>query len=226
MTVSTGSDVPLPGIATGADRCIGLYALDQPTGEIQTFRSDRVVLCTGYMAEMVEDTFGAAHGPLALSYSREPEPLGTGGALRLALPELGSDPVLAVNGDSYCHADLAAMWRERSRRGAEAAMLLTEVPDVSRYGCVAVGPDEAVTSFVEKGGAEGPGLINAGVYVLPRARIEAIPADRPVSLEKEVLPLLVGKGLYGHRAAGPFLDIGTPASYAAAERFFAGASGE
>src|SRR5262245_56899453 len=46
----------------------------------------RVVLCTGYRGEQVEAAFGGAYGGLELHYSREPEPLGTGGALRLAVP--------------------------------------------------------------------------------------------------------------------------------------------
>src|SRR5215210_9346159 len=51
----------------------------------------RVVLCTGYMGEQVSSFFGESYGPLRLTYSRESAPLGTGGALRLALPHLDSD---------------------------------------------------------------------------------------------------------------------------------------
>ena len=67
------------------------------------------VLCTGYLGDQIEARLGTRRGPLALRYSREVEPLGTGGALRLALPMLASDTVLVLNGDSYCDADLRAL---------------------------------------------------------------------------------------------------------------------
>lgn len=180
------------------------------------------VLCTGYLGEQVEAAFGGTYRSLELTYSREESPLGTGGALRYALPHLRSDPVLVLNGDSYCHADLAAYWRSHRERGAVGSLLLTEVADTSRFGQVVVDETGALTSFREKqSAAGGAGWINAGVYLLAQELIAGIPPDRVVSLETEVLPSWIGRGLYGHPAAGPFLDIGTPESYAAAARFFA-----
>ena len=67
-----------------------------------------VVLCTGYMGQMVREAFGSKYRTMTLEYSLEPAPIGTAGALRLALPLLRSDPVLVMNGDSYCEADLGA----------------------------------------------------------------------------------------------------------------------
>jgi D-glycero-alpha-D-manno-heptose 1-phosphate guanylyltransferase len=100
-------------------------------------------------------------------------------------------------------------------------MLLVRVPDTARYGRVTLDDKGALVAFTEKGDATGPGWINAGAYVLPRAVIESISPGCAVSLERDVLPLLVGRGLFGFDTDGPFLDIGTPESYAAAEQFFA-----
>ncbi len=61
-----------------------------------------VVLCVGYGSEQVEAVFGRSYAGLRLAYSCEPAPLGTAGAVRLALPMLESDPVLVMNGDSFC----------------------------------------------------------------------------------------------------------------------------
>lgn len=180
------------------------------------------VLGTGYMADAVEDAFGDAHEGMRLSYSREPEALGTGGALRLALPQLSSDPVLVLNGDSYFSADLVAFARAFDECGARAALLRTEVPDVSRYGQVHAASDGRLRRFEEKGSAVGHGWINAGMYLFRRALLRALPKDRSVSLEKEVFPSLIGDGLYAFSQQGRFIDIGTPESYAAAEAFFDG----
>jgi NDP-sugar pyrophosphorylase family protein len=179
------------------------------------------VLCTGYLGEQIEAAFGAAHGTVRLRYSRESEPLGTGGALRLAAPLFESDPVLVLNGDSYCGADLAALRARHTASGAEGTILLTHVPDAGRYGRVLLGAGGVVEAFREKSSSE-PGWINAGLYLLSRRLIESIPVEGAVSLEQDILPAWVSRGLSGHPAEGRFIDIGTPESYAEAERFFAG----
>src|SRR5687767_11942785 len=66
----------------------------------------RAVICSGYLGDMVEQCFGKSHGNVALVYSRESEPLGTGGALRAALGSIDSGTTLVLNGDSLCDADL------------------------------------------------------------------------------------------------------------------------
>jgi D-glycero-alpha-D-manno-heptose 1-phosphate guanylyltransferase len=179
---------------------------------------ERVVLCTGYRGEQVRAYFGDAYRGLGLVYSREPVPLGTAGALRLALPFLADDPVLVANGDSYCHADLGALWTAHRASHAAATLLLTEVADTARYGSVAVDDEGRVVRFAEKASA-GPGWISAGVYLLSRRFIEGIEPGKAVSLECEVLPSWIGRGLHGHRSAGAFIDIGTPQTYRAAGAF-------
>ncbi len=59
-----------------------VYLLDQ----IAAAGIEEVVLCTCYLGHQVKEVLGTTHGPLSLIYSKESSPLGTGGALRLALP--------------------------------------------------------------------------------------------------------------------------------------------
>jgi len=180
-----------------------------------------VVLCVGYRGQQVEAAFGTSYQPLRLTYSFEDTPLGTGGALRQALHLMKSDPVLVLNGDSFCEADLRSLWDFHAAREAIATLLLTHVPDTRRYGRVHGDDDGQVQAFEEKGDHGGPGCISGGVYVLSRRVIAEIPDQGPVSLEREVFPSWIGRGLYGCLSEGRFLDIGTPASYAAADNFFA-----
>jgi NDP-sugar pyrophosphorylase family protein len=184
-----------------------------------------VILCTGYMAEQLEAQLGERHGPLRLRYSRERSPLGTGGALRAALPLLGAPGdcpcVLVLNGDSFFGVPLADLQRFHVARGARATLALAAVPDTARYGRVEEEPERGqITSFVEKGAAGGPGAINGGVYLLDPALLAALPAERAVSLEREAFPAWLGGPFYGFAADAPFLDIGTPETYAAAPAFF------
>lgn len=181
----------------------------------------RAVICTGYLAEQVAEEFGDRYKGMSLGYSQEDEPLGTGGALRLALEALPSDLVLVANGDSFCSSPLGDFLAFHQQHGAAGSILLTQVEDQSRYGSVALDEDDAIIRFLEKGGPPGPGWINAGVYLLSRELLKTLPPQGAVSLERQVFPNWIGHGLYGYRGQGRFIDIGTPQSYAAAQEFFA-----
>lgn len=185
---------------------------------------NELVLCTGYLGEQVQAALGNTYGPLNLAYSQETELMGTAGALRLALPLLKTDPVLVLNADSYCEADLQAFYHQHQAVKANASLLLVYLLDTRRYGRVEIDEDGRVVRFEEKGQSTS-GWINAGIYLLSRVFLQAIPTGRVVSLEKEVFPAWLGRGLYGFSSCladsrERFLDIGIPEDYAAAEQFF------
>lgn len=193
------------------------YLLDQ----LATAGISQVVLCTGYLGEQVQAAFGRTYHGLDLVYSQEATPLGTAGALRLALPLLQSDPILVMNGDSLCDMDLKAFWAWHSAKRAGASLVLARVCDAGRYGQICVDGDGAVMLFEEKGGQRGTGWINAGIYLFSRASLDTIPSGRAVSLERDLFPRWIGRGLCGYRSEGRFLDIGTPEAYAIAGQFLA-----
>ena len=183
----------------------------------------RAVLGVGYLADQVRDLLGQSYDGMELVYSEEPEPLGTAGALRHARGLLDGDPVLVLNGDSYVEANLAAFLAWHRARPATASLMLARVPDPGRYGTVEADPSGRVTAFREKAaGATGPAAawVNAGVYLLGRPVIDALPARVPISLERDVFPALVDAGLSAYRGGGRFIDIGTPESYTEAQAFF------
>lgn len=191
----------------------------------------RAVLLTGYRAEQVRDVFGHRYRSIRLEYSVEASPLGTAGALRLALPKLfllpltpearGASTVLVMNGDSQCEVDLQKFQAFHERESTDASLVVARASDSSRFGKVEISPDHRVASFFEKHEAGGPGWINAGIYLINRNLVEEVPPDRAVSLEREMFPAWVGrKKLCGFHVGGAFLDIGTPESYVAAEEFF------
>src|SRR5213082_3974781 len=110
-----------------------------------------VILGTGYMAEKIESYFGSRNDlGMRIRYSREHEPLGTGGALKLAEP-LISDPVLVLNGDSYVEWSLVPMLELFTVKNADIVVVLRAVADVTRYGSVALDHDGRVAEFTEKG---------------------------------------------------------------------------
>lgn len=174
----------------------------------------RIILSTGHRAEALEAYFGSGRRlGVEMVYSRETEPLGTGGALRLALNHVQSNDVLVMNGDSFCGFVLDDMIATHRQRQARATLLLIEMPSTDRYGAVVTDGNGNVQAFREKQAGMGAGAISAGIYLLSREVIAAIPDGRPVSIEREVFPILIGNGLQACVAPGPFIDIGTPESY-------------
>lgn len=182
---------------------------------------EKAVLCTGHLGKLIQEHFGVRHKDLELIYSQEPGPLGTGGAVRLALPFILTGSVLVMNGDSFCDTPLEDFFAKYDGYSMKGAMLLTEVPDTRRFGKVVLGAGDRVLSYLEKDPQAGAGWINAGIYLVRRTWIESIPSDRPVSLEKEMIPEWIRQGFHGHRVKARFLDIGTVESYNKAGLFFA-----
>jgi len=159
----------------------------------------KTVLCTGYLAEIIRNELGA---------------------LLNAAGQLSGGMVLVLNGDSYCRCNLAEFFSKLAESGAYAGMALTQVEDVARFGAVLTNDASLVESFIEKGGQTGPGWINAGIYLLPVDLVNTISPNRQVSLEYEVFPALMVKGLYGYHCPGLFIDIGIPEEYQRSQKLF------
>jgi mannose-1-phosphate guanylyltransferase len=184
---------------------------------------DHVVLATSYRADVFRRGIGdgtVRFGPhqLRIDYVTEDEPLGTGGGIRNVADLLDSgpdDPVVILNGDVLSGHDIAGQISAHVATGADATLHLTEVDDPRAFGCVPTDGDGRVTAFLEKTPDPVTNRINAGCYVFRRSVIDAIPAGRVVSVERETFPGLVSDGsvVVGHVEAAYWLDLGTPAAY-------------
>ncbi len=205
--------VPKPVVPL-VDRPFIAYMLDWLRGH----GVDDVIMSCGFLADGVRDVLGdgSAHG-VRLRYVEEPEPLGTGGALKLA-EDLLDERFLMLNGDVLTDLDVTAQLALHEARGARGTLGLTPVEDPSAYGLVRTMPDGEVTGFVEKPAPEQIDThnISAGLYVLERSVLELLERGRRASIERDVFPRLVGDGLYAFVGEGYWLDIGTP------ERFLQG----
>ena len=206
-------DVPKP-LAHVGGRPFVSYILKQLADN--GFR--RVILCTGYQAQKVQNVLGNYFSTLTLSYSREKIPLGTAGALRRALPLLRSPLALVMNGDSYCRLNLHEFMAWHQQQGLEASLVACEVMESERFGQLSLSEGgHLVHSFHEKSELELPGWVNAGIYAMTRHLLAEIPSQGSVSLERDILPNWAARGLLGaFKSQADFWDIGTPRSYAEA----------
>ncbi len=177
----------------------------------------RAVVLAGYGADRLREALGdGAHG-VSLEWSVEPEPLGTGGALRLAAPFVDG-PALVVNGDTLGECDPWTLERDRWEAGAVGAVALYRVEDAAARGRVEHAGGR-VRRFVEKDPAwRGPAWVNGGQYAFSPLLWRHLPPGTS-SLERDVLPGLAAAGLLaGSEMPGRFWDIGTPEEHARAER--------
>jgi mannose-1-phosphate guanylyltransferase len=176
---------------------------------------DDVVMSCGHMAAGVRNVLGdGSQLGIRLRFVEEPRPLGTGGAVKFA-EELLDERFLMLNGDVLSDMDLSAQIAQHERTGARVTLALVSVEDPSAYGLVRTGADGAVEEFVEKPSADriDVNTISAGAYVVEREVLGMLEAGEPASIERDVLPALVGEGLHARRARRYWLDIGTPQRY-------------
>lgn len=175
----------------------------------------RVVLSLGFMAEKISDHFGARFAGMDIAYVVEDTPLGTGGAIRLALEVCTQDHVFVFNGDTYLDLEVQSLEEQWEVKG-HPLVVGRLVPDTSRYGRLVVD-GERVTCFAEKGIA-GPGLINAGCYVLATDALAKFPLNQPFSIETDYLvPEVTSATVEVFVTEGMFIDIGIPEDYARAQ---------
>ncbi|MFD6533858.1 sugar phosphate nucleotidyltransferase [Streptomyces sp. NPDC060184] len=183
---------------------------------------EHIVLATSYLAEVFEPHFGDGSDlGLHIEYVTEREPLGTGGAIRNVAHKLTSgpdDPVLIFNGDILTGLDIRALVTTHTTSGADVSLHLTRVEDPRAFGLVPTDASGRVTAFLEK--PQTPeeivtDQINAGAYIFRRSVIDTIPADRPVSVERETFPGLLASGahLQGMVDSTYWLDLGTPQAF-------------
>jgi NDP-sugar pyrophosphorylase family protein len=211
------SAVPKPMAAVGDRPFLELLVLQLSCQDIRN-----LVMCTGYLSREIEDEFGDGHTrQVAIEYSKEPNPLGTAGAIKFAEPFLrGVSDFLVMNGDSFMEIDFRELLRFHRESGGLASMAVLRMQNEKRYGMVQTDAGGRVYGFAEKIGGELGGFVNAGVYVFNREIFEHIP-EGPASLEKDIFPKLLVHGVYALEQRGAFIDIGTPEDYARAQELSA-----
>ncbi len=203
------NDIPKP-VVTLVDRPFLAYMLEW----LARHGVQDVVMSCGFRADRVRAVLGdGARYGVRIRYAEEPEPLGTGGALKFCEEHL-DERFLMLNGDVLTDIDLTAQIAQHESTGATATLALVRVDDPSNYGLVRTADDASVLEFIEKPLEDvGVNTISAGAYVLERRVLDLLEPGRNASIEREVFPRLVGDGLYARVSDGYWLDIGTPQRY-------------
>ena len=168
-----------------------------------------VLLLVAYLGEQVEKYFGeGSEFGMKIRYSFETEPLGTGGALKNALPLLAEEFFL-VNGDSYLVLPLDEMGRgfDRTRFSASVSVYDNHDP-VPVIPNLKVANGKVVAYEKDAGPARGYDKIDSGVYLMRRRLVEEQRQDK--FLLAEIWEPLINDGrLAAFEVPTRFYDIGT-----------------
>ncbi len=178
----------------------------------------RVILALGRHNEDLADAYRSGRpGKLEMVIVEETERLESGGAIRNAVREAGTEGRFAVlNGDVFVDFDFREALTAHEARSADLTLALCPVPEPSSYGVAVVDTTGLVTGFVEKPpiGTATSNLVNAGVWIFEHGLVDEIPPG-PVRVEETLFPSLVARRrtVLGHVFDGLWADIGTPERY-------------
>ena len=178
---------------------------------------EQFIFSLGYKHEIIENYLESEYSSLDYKIVIENEPLGTGGAVQLALEKTNSENILILNGDTLFKVDLSELSDLHYNKRSECTLALKPMIQFDRYGVVVLNKDFRVTSFKEKQYYK-TGNINGGVYILNKSAYLKHQMPPKYSFEKEYLEAFISQSLiYGCVQDGYFIDIGIPEDYAKAQ---------
>ena len=177
----------------------------------------RAILSLGYRSDEVKKYCRSYEGEIELVYSEESEPLGTGGAIALAVQKSKNKEIFIANGDTLFKTDLDLMEKRHRQKQADLTIALKPMEHFNRYGVVITDDDMRITGFEEKG-YHDKGLINGGVYLLHKDCLNDLQMPDKFSFETDFLEVYYRKlGMYGFVKNAYFIDIGIPEDYRRAQ---------
>ncbi len=179
---------------------------------------EKFIFSTGYMHEIIEEYLHTQFSTLNFECSVEKEPLGTGGAIQLALNKTTGQDIVIANGDTLYRVDLHKAFVFHAQHQAECTMLLKPMINFDRYGVVETNTENLVDSFKEKQHYL-KGNINGGIYLLNKDRFLDEEFPSKFSFEKDWLEKFCRvRRIVGLVQDEYFIDIGIPEDYNRAKK--------
>lgn len=172
------------------------------------------IFSVGYLHQIIICYFGMDYQGIPIDYAIENEPLGTGGGLLQSIPFLRhpDSPFLVLNGDTFFDVPLITFFHK-----GEVTLALYQIEKNARYHGVILEEDGLIKNINDLNSK----LINGGCYLFNKKALAGFRQKGPLSLEKEILPILISQGdCYGQMFDGSFIDIGIPEDYERSQGLF------
>jgi mannose-1-phosphate guanylyltransferase len=179
---------------------------------------DDVIANLHYFPDLIRGRFGdGSDVGLRLTYSFEPELMGTAGGVRNARGHFGDETFLVISGDALTDIDLTALMDTHKEKGGIATLALKRVDDPREFGVVIVAEDGRIQGFQEKPEpAEAlSNLGNCGIYVFEPEIFDYFPERDFVDWAMDVYPKLLEQDVsfYGHEFPEYWNDVGSLEEY-------------
>jgi D-glycero-alpha-D-manno-heptose 1-phosphate guanylyltransferase len=195
--------------------------LEYQLGYLAKWGVRRVIMASGYKGDVILGHFKDHFRGTTIIHSIEKEPLGTGGAIKLALRLAVGPDVFVLNGDTFFDINLEGMAELHRTSGAHMTVALRMVEDVARFGSVVLDADDRIRGFREKNDKSGGGFINGGVYLFGKAFFDSLNLPDKCSFEKDLLEKYYDRYRFaGMKSSSYFIDIGIPQDYERAQEEF------
>lgn len=172
------------------------------------------IFSVGYLHQMFIRYFGMDYQGIPIDYAIENKPLGTGGGLLQSITCLRhpDSPFLVLNGDTFFDVPLIKFFYK-----GEVTLALYQIEKNTRYDGVTLEKDGLIKNLNDLNSK----LINGGCYLFNKKALAGFRQNGPLSLEKEILPILISQGdCYGQLFDGFFIDIGIPEDYERSQSLF------
>lgn len=174
---------------------------------------NEVYLSVGHQSELIVKELGNRYKTISINYIQEQEPLGTGGAIRLALTQMSAEHVLVLNGDTFYPINLNRLMHKHLATNADTSFALKPLEKFDRYGAVQTDIKGKITQFDEKKWVD-KGLINGGIYAINKAAFLKENFPEKFSIEQDYFQAKCDTlNLIGVRFASYFIDIGIPTDF-------------
>lgn len=172
----------------------------------------KVILSVCYKYDTIIKYYGNKYKNLELIYAIEENQLGTGGGIINSLKFTSKKYLYLLNGDTYFNVNLNKMFNFHLKTKADFSIAIKPLKNITRYGTVEITSDR-ITSFNEKQNKDF-GLINGGIYIIDRTKLESIQFVNKFSFETDFLEKYCSIfTINGFISDSYFIDIGIPEDY-------------
>jgi len=196
----------------------GIPFIDYVIGNLEKGGIQRFVFAVGYLSEpLVKHILSKWSDKIECIFSKEEEPLGTGGAVLQASKYIKNEDFIVCNGDTLFDIDIVELYQFHLNKNAFISVALKHMQNFERYGTVTLNENENIIAFHEKKHMVD-GLINAGIYILHLEKWTNMNLPFKFSFETEILEKEVTRrSLYGKIFHDYFIDIGIPEDFLKAQ---------
>lgn len=224
IILAGGLGTRLQSVVSNVPKCMAEVAgkpfLSYLFDYLQKNNFDHVILALGYKSEIVLQWLEGVIYPFSVSYVIEEDPLGTGGAIKLAFGKVQGDKSFVFNGDTFFEIDTDNLLEFHKKKNAVISLALKPMLDFDRYGSVDLDEEQRIIRFNEKQHCK-KGLINGGVYIINKDLFTRLDLPEKFSFEKDILEAhLLDILVYGCQQDRYFIDIGIPSDFEKANQEF------